>query len=256
MQMLPSTVTRLIIMGLGVVLTIGCSPNYMPLGDARVIVEHWIPPDERGAFLRGMICTPDETICGRRKVNEDEHDPDFFTGVYYDEDVELLFIASNLQASGFEGGYFRADDIIMLPDGTQRIHLNDLPPIQLTLAPLHQMTAPSEQDRFSRTNDKHIVLQWEPANLGTAMKWELHPLDSELEELPCDGLDWGIYEGEVEDTGQAEISLSELPANLAAEGCDMVLILKRTVAMPLPEGISNGLVTSTSIDGSEIWITP
>lgn len=203
-----------------------------------------------------MICTPDESICGRRNVDEDEYDPDMFTDMLYGEDVELPFRSSNFKASDFEGGFFESLISIVQSDGSQRVHVNDLPPIQMKPAPQQHITAPLDEDRFSRTIDKHILLQWEPANTGLPMKWELHPLDSELEELPCDGLDWGIYEGEVEDTGQAEISLSDLPANLAAEGCDMVLILKRTAVMPLPEGISNGLVTSTIIDGSEIWITP
>lgn len=254
--MTPSTFIYRTILGLGAVLIMGCSPNYMPLGDARIIGEHWAPSNESAGFMWTMICTPDESICGRRNVDDDEYDPDVVTDVFYDEDVELPFRSSNFEASDFEGGFFESHGTLMLSDGTQRIHVNNLPPIRLEMPQQHQITAPLDEDRFSRTIDKHILLQWEPANTGLPMKWELHPLDSELEELPCDGLDWGIYEGEVEDTGQAEISLSDLPANLAAEGCDMVLILKRTAVMPLPEGISNGLVTSTIIDGSEIWITP
>lgn len=242
--------------GLGVLMT-GCTEHYMPLGDDQFVLNFTIPSRIPLGKYYAMICEPDGSLCGRRKVDPELYDPDQvrteYNGTLYENHFEVgdedtvRIQPGNFVVAGIEFSETRS--------GTEVV-LNDFPPLYLDIPPRLVLTSPMQKQEISRSSANSIRVEWTPMSAEYPVRWKFFPLNNEPEELPCDTLAWGAFEGEGEDKGFVEIPMDVVPSDLPPEGCYVVATVGRIRNLSLPEGISNGFARSTVLDGVLFRVLP
>jgi hypothetical protein len=107
------------------------------------------------------------------------------------------------------------------------------------LAPL---TLPEENSEFSVSSGEALVLSWEPLGKGDSMTWLLANLGEDEPGSCANTLSWTSADGSMEDTGSFVIPNDELPTDLPAEGCPVVLEFSRGRVGTLDPGIKLGSI--------------
>lgn len=235
---------------------IGCSGTFMPMGDFFVSFDFNMPADYRSADFKTYICMPDQSVCGRRRVDEDEYDLDILTIDYGGDEQEIDFVPSGSGNTQIEAGLFNGVGAAIGEDAFRGFAVNDLPFVDIDIPPRFQITQPPPNGELSLASITSVRVEWSPANQGFPMQWKLFPLDNELEVLPCDALTWGSFAGDGDDTGFLEIPLDVFPSDLPPEGCQVAMRVSRIKSFGLPEGVKNGYIHSTVIDGIVFRVMP
>lgn len=228
----------------------------MPFTDEQFVLQYVASSNFNRATYKAMVCMPDGSVCGRRKVDEEVYDPDVLC---YEDDGSTwpsTYFPSNQGNSRIEVGYLGFE--IIDPDGPiQEFYFNDYEPIRVDRPPAFQVQVPEQNSQLSLSEQSApIRLEWSPADKSIPISWKLLALDNEAEEKPCDLLSWGAFEGQGEDMGFLDIPLDIFPSDLPPEGCDMSISLRRTKFFDLPAGIQNGFIQSSRVDGILFKILP
>lgn len=227
----------------------------MPLGDDRLFVNFAVPSLRGGVDFQISICAPDASVCGRRVVDPDIYDSDICYSEYEGSDLEMVFTPSHYSNDHIEAGAFMQNGEFT-PEGYHRLRCNDLPYVTGYAPPNVKITAPAPDAALSRSSGDKIRLEWSPSASGLPMKWELFPVDNELELLPCDMLSWEHFEDQGEDLGFAEIPMDIIPSDLPPEGCELILTVSRRKVIEPPLGLENSIIRSTAIDGIVLRVVP
>lgn len=227
----------------------------MPLGDDLLVIHYVLPRKRTDIDYHIMICMPDASVCGRRKVDPDLYDPDLCQSEYDGQQVELEFTPTHFSNHRIEAGAFSSNG----PpgsDGIKRSGCNDLPYVDMTIPPAIEIVSPAPDTSISRAAQSNIRAEWSPPAKSFPIHWKLIPVDNEVEELPCDQLSWQRFEGDGDDTGFVDIPTNILPNDLPPEGCEVILTVARIQMIDPPEGIANALLKSTAVDGLILRVLP
>lgn len=236
---------------------VGCSNNFMPLTDERFILRGYemVPPGM--PLYKGMICAPDGSACGRRIVNEDLYDLDVVNFEYQGTVREVPFGGLGGQTDTIEIGYLSYVEMPPEIGHVDAFFLNDYPRIPFELAPAFQIFSPEPEGQVSLSlQSEGIRIEWTPGQSGFPMSWKFIHIDNEVEELPCDLLSWGQFEGEGEDTGVMTIPLDVIPPDLPPQGCEVSVSIARVKTIDLPAGVEHGRIESNRLDGVNFRIVP
>lgn len=232
---------------------IGCSPNYLPIGDHKVFIDAYFPLDEPEGTTQALFCTEDESVCGRRE--EEGYDPDEFV-LYTDDDIAndldpfpYFWKKAKAQQGNMQAGRFEIGGVVANTGDILRTSLNDLAWAEVKVPSRFSIITPDYFSEPSRKQAQTLDVTWEPSNQGFPMIWDLFLADLEPEETTCDLLGWKGAKGEVEDTGSLQIPLDGLPSEIPAEGCDAVLILRLRNEGTLPPEFPRGYVRSETLRG-------
>ncbi len=229
----------------------------MPFTDEQFILQYVTPSNRDRALYKAMACMPDGSVCGWRKVNEDNYDPDVLC--YEDDGSRWLTdtVTTEVGNDRIQVGYMGFGKLALNESGVREFYLNDFEPIRVDSPPVFQVTAPEQESQLRLSEQvASIRLEWSPTDNRFPMEWKLFAMDNEVEERPCDLLSWGAFEGEGEDFGFLDIPLDIFPSDLPPEGCDMSIGLSRTKTIDLPVGIQNGFIQSSRIDGIIFKVLP
>lgn len=238
----------------------GCSPSYMPMGDQKVFVDFYLPARGGSVMSQAMLCTPDEAFCGRRE--EEGYDPDeFFYFTPYArqlgyDNFPMAWIQAKGERPGMVAGLYKKDDLTPDAGDTVGIRLNDLDYAAVTLPPNLEIVEPSFASEHSLSLESELRVTWEPSNQAYPVLWDIFPVDTGPEVLPCDMLSWGTMVGESEDVGTVDIPLEGIPMDLPAEGCDVVVVVRRRNEGVLPSLIASGYIRGEAMDGVIVHLVP
>ena len=229
--------------------TIGCANHFMPMEDYSVAFDFLMASDVEEARYRAYICMPDGSVCGRRRMDSEDYDPDYFAIDYGGEELEDAFQPSGAGNEWIEAGNFPGEGAKAGPDAFQGFWMNDLPFVPMDVPPTFQVSAPALHEELNRSSMNKVRVEWTPSNQGFPMQWKLFPVDNEIELKPCDMLAWGSFKGEGEDTGFVDIPMDIFPSDLPPDGCEVAVRLLRIKSFDLPEGVKNGYIHSIMVDG-------
>lgn len=227
----------------------------MPLGEDQLLIRTVSTHHTSGSVFQILFCQPDISVCGRRETDSDRYEEDSCWGDVDGSDVDIRFKPTGFSNGRIEAGTFASSDFFD-DDGYERIRCNDLPYALIDRPADFLITAPTPDLGIQRSAQSNIRVEWSPGGTEFPMRWKLIPLDDELELLPCDMLPWESFEQQGPDMGFGEIPMDIIPANLPPEGCEVILTVSRTKDIALPEGISQGSITSSVIDGLVFRILP
>lgn len=228
---------------------IGCSSNFMPMGDFVVAYDLIMPADIEFASIRAYVCTADESACGRRKINTELYDPDLLVYDYGGTEREMIFEPSGAGNEQIEAGSFPGTTAKVGEDDLRGFQVNDFPFISLDIPPRFQVSAPAQHATLERSASSSVRVEWTSFGKGFPMQWKLIPVDNEIESSPCEMLSWGSFKGEGEDLGFVDIPIDIFPSDLPSEGCEVAVRISRVKSFDLPTGIANGYIHSTVVDG-------
>lgn len=235
---------------------IGCTGDFMPMGDYVFVFELDMPADTIDSIYQAFICEPDESFCGRRKVDTELYEPDRLITHYAGDEYDEPFVATGWQNKRIEAGYFWGLGAKVGPDKLTGFYMNDLPFVSLDIPPRFQITEPSSSTELSRASLSSIRIEWSPSGQGFPMRWKFFPADNDIAVKPCDMLAWGSFEGEGEDLGFLDIPIDIVPIDLPPEGCKVAIRVSRVKSFDLPEGIQHGFIHSSIIDGMVFKVLP
>lgn len=234
----------------------GCSATYMPIEDEFVVSDYFRPSDMAFGSYWALICMPDQSMCGRRKVNPDLYDPDAVTIDYDGYEIEADFESTGAGNEWIEGGAFHGLGPMIGPDALRSVRFNDYDEVPVDAPPRPQVVTPAENAELHRSELSSLRVEWLPASTGFQAQWKVFPLDNEVEELPCDKLSWGSFEGEGIDSGNVDVPMDVIPVDLPPEGCLMAVRVSYYKSFGLPSGINHGSIRTTLIDGVVFRIKP
>lgn len=241
----------------------GCSPSFLPIGDHKVFINFYLGSHDNVGSAQAMLCTADETFCGRRE--EEGYEPDLFYNLShglndrYDEDyleLPLGWVPATAKKGNMSAGWFGMLEIPSEPGDITRVRLNDSTYAEAVVPPYFNIIEPPFESQHHRGSKSALHVMWQPSSQGFPVHWELFPVDNEPEVLPCDMLDWGIIEGDMDDTGVLDIPLDAMPMNLPEEGCNMILTVRLRSEGTLPPELPSGYVRSEVIDGVILRFLP
>lgn len=235
---------------------IGCSPHFMPMEDYGIVFDLDVRGGVNSSTYQGFICTPDESACGRRKVNADLYDPDILIIDYDGDERDQAFIPTGAQTELIEAGLFGDAGTSVGQDSFRGFFMNDLDFVAMDLPPFVQISMPTDGAELSRSSLGSVRVEWAQSNQKLPMQWNFFALDNEMELLPCDMLAWGNFAGDGEDTGFLEIPLDVFPSDLPPEGCEVAIRVMRVKSYDLPAGVKNGHIRTNVIDGVIFRIMP
>lgn len=240
----------------------GCSPTFMPIGDHKVFMNFYLPFGNDGGLALALLCTPDEGFCGRRKVNEDEYEPDQFL-IQTAEDIAdgsdgsmLSFAPAKDETSTMQAGGFALIEIAAKPGEAVRFQFNDSDYAEAIIPPALKIIEPPFFLEQSLASGSILHIAWESPKPEFPLHWEFVRLDNEPDEQPCDLLVWERLEGDAVDTGSLELPLDAVPKDLPVGGCEAAVILRRRSEGELPPGLPAGYVRGVSTAGVIVRILP
>lgn len=241
----------------------GCSPNYLPIGDHKVFMDFYRPNNSknRGAG-EALLCTSDEQVCGRRKVDQEEYDLDLF---FLEHDA---FDGSGTDTTplGFDASYRETEDmyigsfqILIVPSATEgiiRFQFNDSDFAEAQVPPEIQITDPPFSSDHQLVPGESLRVTWKSPAPEFPMRWHFVYMDDSADEDACDMLPWTNLEGVADDVGFLDIPLDGIPMDLPPEGCEMGVFLNRRNEGSLPPDLPGGYIRATATAGAIIRMLP
>lgn len=240
----------------------GCSPNYLPIGDHKVFMDFYRPYESKiYGSGEALLCTSDEQVCGRRKVDQEEYDLDQFFIEYDDSDGErnttpMGFVATYREVREIYIGSF---EILVVPTtvrGIIRFQFNDSDFGEAQLPPEIQITDPPFSSDHQLVPGESLRVTWKSPAPEFPMRWQFFRLDNSADDDACDLLPWTNLEGVADDVGFLDIPLDGISVDLPPEGCEMAIFLNRRDEGSLPPDLPGGYIRATTTAGAIIRMLP
>lgn len=254
--------SNLIVSFVALAVLAGCAPNYLPIGDHKAFMDYYLPFGGNEAMVQALLCTPDESFCGRRKINSDEYDPDQFLSqgaADIEDDFEgwpLGFVPAGAESSTMQAGVFEIIDLATPPGESVRFIFNDLDYAEVRIPPVIEIIDPPFLSERSLMAETTLKVLWKSPKPDFPLHWEFFRLDNDPEEQACDLLVWEHLRGDAEDTGSIEIPLDSVPKDLPAEGCEAAFVMRRQSVGVLPPVLPGGHVRAAAVSGVIIRFLP